>query len=156
MMFVTSLISLYVLPSLSKDASIKNYRSTIVHFYKNILPIVILGLISIFLCKDLIIQLLFTQEFTGAVPLFKWQLAGDFIKIITTVMAFRFIAQNQLKKYLIAEIASVGFFVVISYFLIPVYQEEGVVIAYFLNYVFYILVLISLLRKELFSKIPTE
>ena len=156
MMFVTSLIGLYVLPSLSKDSSIRNYRSTITHFYKNILPIVILGLVSIFLCKELIIQLLFTEEFSGAVPLFKWQLAGDFIKIVTTVMAFRFIAQNQLKKYLIAEIASVGFFVIISYLIIPIYQEEGVVIAYFLNYVFYVLVLISLLRKELFSKISIE
>jgi PST family polysaccharide transporter len=45
MLFVTSLISLYVLPSLSKDNSHKNYRATILNFYKTILPLVIVGLI---------------------------------------------------------------------------------------------------------------
>ncbi|MGB5981858.1 MAG: O-antigen translocase [Nonlabens sp.] len=152
MMFVTSLISLYVLPSLSKDPSVKNYRSTITHFYKSILPIVVLGLLAVFICRELILQILFTEEFMGALPMFKWQLVGDFVKVVTSVMAFRFIAQNDLKKYLIAEVLSVASFVFFSYWLIPLYEEEGVVIAYLLNYVFYLFLLLILLRKELFVR----
>lgn len=155
MLFVTTLVSLYVLPSLSKDASASNYRKTVWHFYKNILPLVGAGLITIFLCRELIIQGLFTAEFTEAQPLFKWQLAGDFIKVVTTVLAFRFIALNDLKRYLIAELLSIGSFLLFSYALIPMYQEEGVVIAYVLNYLFYLIVLLVLLRREIFSKSVT-
>ena len=156
MLFVTSLVSLYVLPSLSKDSSPSNYRITIMHFYKTMLPIVIAGLVTIYLCRHLILNILFTQEFDGAQPLFKWQLLGDFIKVITTVIAFRFIALNDLWRYLVAEILSIISFYLLSLYLIPVYQEEGVVMAYLGNYLFYLLVLLVLLRKELFSKIAID
>jgi PST family polysaccharide transporter len=153
MMFVTTLISLYVLPSLSKDSAISNYRKTVWHFYKSILPIVLAGLITLFLSRELLVELLFTAEFTGATPLFKWQFAGDFFKVVTTVLAFRFIALNDLKRYLIAEVLSVISFLGFSYYLIPMYQEEGVVMAHLLNYVFYLLILLILLRKEIFAKL---
>ncbi|QJP34580.1 O-antigen translocase [Nonlabens sp. Ci31] len=152
MLFVTSLISLYVLPSLSKDNSHKNYRATIWNFYKTILPLVIVGLIAIYFSRDLIISILFTTEFDASSGLFKWQLLGDFIKIITTVMAFRFIAMNDLRRYLIAEVWSIASFYLLALYLIPAYQEEGVVMAYLGNYLFYLLLLLVILRKELFSK----
>jgi PST family polysaccharide transporter len=154
MLFITSLISLYILPSLSKDSSYINYRKTILNFYKTILPIVIVGLIAIYLLKDMIIAFMFTQEFDGAIGLFKWQLTGDFIKVITSVMAFRFIALNDLSRYLIAEILSIASFYALAKYLIPLYQEQGVVMAYLGNYLFYLLTLLLLLRKDLFSKKP--
>ncbi|PPK93029.1 PST family polysaccharide transporter [Nonlabens xylanidelens] len=153
MLFVTSLVSLYVLPNLSKDSSLKNYRITIVHFYKTMLPIVIAGLVTIYLSRNLILSILFTEEFNGAQPLFKWQLLGDFIRVITTVIAFRFVAINDLWRYLTAEVLSILSFYLLSIYFIPIYQEEGVVIAYLGNYLFYLVVLLVLLRKELFSKI---
>ncbi|WP_124980023.1 O-antigen translocase [Nonlabens xiamenensis] len=151
MMFVTSLISMYVLPSLSKNSSRGNYRSTIWGFYKNILPLVIIGLVAVYLCREWIVAILFTAEFEGALPMFKWQLVGDFVKIITTVMAFRFIAQNDLRRYLTAEIISIASFYIFSWYAIPVYAEEGVVIAYLANYIVYFVCLLILLRKDLFK-----
>ncbi|MEP3969328.1 MAG: O-antigen translocase, partial [Nonlabens sp.] len=152
MLFVTSLVSLYVLPNLSKNSSLKNYRETIVHFYKTMLPIVIAGLVTIYLSRNLILTILFSHEFDGAQPLFKWQLLGDFIRVITTVIAFRFIAINDLWRYLISEVLSILSFYLLSIFLIPAFQEEGVVMAYLGNYLFYLVILLVLLRKELFSK----
>jgi PST family polysaccharide transporter len=152
MLFVTSLISLYVLPSLSKDSSHRNYRSTIWNFYKTILPLVVVGLIAVYFSRNLIISILFTEEFEDSSRLFKWQLLGDFIKIVTTVMAFRFIAMNDLWRYLIAEVLSILSFYLFSLYLIPTYQEQGVVMAYLGNYLFYLALLLVILRKELFSK----
>ncbi len=151
MLFVTSLISLYVLPSLSKDSSTTNYKKTIIAFYKNILPLVFLGLLMVYLLRDYIILFLFSEEFEPASSLFKWQLIGDFIKVITTVMAFRFIALNDLKRYLIAEILSILSFYLFALIFIEYYNEEGVVIAYVGNYLFYFLLLLIILRKELFK-----
>jgi PST family polysaccharide transporter len=152
MLFVTSLISLYVLPSLSKDTTYTNYRTTILKFYKTILPLVIFGLIAVYWSRNLLITFLFTEEFEPSTTMFKWQLLGDFVKIITTVMAFRFIAMNDLWRYLIAEVLSILSFYMLSLYFIPAYQEEGVVIAYLGNYLFYLVLLLIILRKELFTK----
>jgi len=152
MMFVTTLISLYVLPQLSKDFSPQVYKSTIGHFYKTILPPVVIGLIVIYLSRQLLVDYLFTEEFSGMLPMFKWQLAGDFLKIVTTVMAFRFIAINDLKRYLIAEVVSLTSFYVANYVMIRYYGNNGIVMAYLLSYGCYGIALVILLRKELWSR----
>ncbi|KQC32969.1 LPS biosynthesis protein [Nonlabens sp. YIK11] len=151
MMFVTTLVSLYVLPNLSKDASYQNYRSTVFHFYKTILIPISLGLVAIYLSRDLIVSYLFSEEFTGMLPLFKWQLAGDFIKAITTVLAFRFIAVNDLKRYAIAEVVSLASFFIANYFLIRIYGSQGVVMAHLASYLIYLVAIVVMLRKELFN-----
>lgn len=152
MMFVTSLISLYVLPKLSANDTTSNYRATISQFYKTILPVVFVGLIGVFLIKDYLIAFLFSAEFEPTTALFKWQLIGDFIKIITTVLAFRFIAVNDLKRYLIAEFISVLCFYVCAKICITSYGVEGVVQAHVITYVVYLIALLVLLREELFTK----
>lgn len=149
MMFVTTLVSLYVLPQLSKDFSHQNFRKTSVHFYKTILPLVSLGLVIIYLSREWIVTYLFTEEFTGMLSLFKWQLMGDFIKIVTTVLAFRFIAVNDFKRYAVAEMLSLLSFYLANYILIRTYGDQGVVIAHLVSYIIYLGALLVLLRKEL-------
>lgn len=150
-LFATSLISMYVLPKLSKNASAVHFKSTVIHFYKTILPFLIIGLIAVYFFKDIIIQYMFNEEFEGMKPLFKWQLLGDFIKIVTTVLAFQFIARNDIKKYLIAEAVSVLSFYAFSMILLPRYGVEGIVIAHVANYMVYLFIVLLLLKKELFS-----
>lgn len=151
LLFATSLISMYVLPKLSTSDKPSHFRATVFHFYKTILPVLIVGLLLVFLTRDYIIQYLFNEEFDGMRPLFKWQLIGDFIKTVTTVLAFQFVARNDIKRYLIAEIVSVLSFYIFSMLLLPRYGVEGIVMAHLCNYVVYLLVLLILLRKELFS-----
>jgi len=149
MMFITSLISLYVLPRLSTDNTAGNYRATIALFYKTMLPIVIVGMVVVYLVRDFLIAFLFSAEFEPASVLFKWQLAGDFLKVITTVLAFRFIAINDLKRYLLAEFISVLCFYIAAHALITRYGVEGVVMAHVATYAVYLVTLLVLLRKEL-------
>lgn len=153
MMFSTTLIAMYVLPSLSKEASYANFRKTTFHFLKTILPLIFLGMIMVYVFRDLVVTYLFTEEFAGMEPLFKWQLLGDFIKVITTVFAFEFIARNDIKRYLIAELISIASFYILSRYLIPINGASGVVQAHLITYVIYLIALLVLLRKELFSKI---
>lgn len=149
MMFITSLISLYLLPQLSRNDTPANYRASIATFYKNILPIVIAGLLAVYFVRGYLIEFLFSPEFEPATALFKWQLAGDFLKVITTVLAFRFIATNDLKRYLIAELVSVGSFYCAAHVLITSYGVEGVVMAHVATYTVYLITLLVLLRKDL-------
>lgn len=151
MMFITSLISLYILPKLSTDATASNYRVTIISFYKVIIPLVIVGLSAVYFLRHFIIEFLFTSAFQPAASLFKWQLLGDFLKVITTVLAFRFIALNDLRRYIIAELVSVACFYISAHFLINAYGISGVVMSHVVTYAVYLLVLIVLLNKDLKS-----
>ncbi|MBF4986187.1 O-antigen translocase [Nonlabens mediterrranea] len=150
-LFATSLISMYVLPKLSQNDSSAHFKSTVMHFYKSILPFLIVGLIAVYFSKDLIIHYMFNAEFNGMRPLFKWQLIGDFVKIVSTVLAFQFIARNDIKRYLIAEVLSVLSFYLFSKWLLPFYGVEGIVMAHLFNYVVYLMIILLLLRKEVFS-----
>ncbi|WP_438962255.1 O-antigen translocase [Nonlabens sp.] len=151
LLFATSLISMYVLPKLSSSGSAAHFRATVFYFYKTILPLLMIGLVMVFLTRDYIILYLFNEEFEGMRPLFKWQLMGDFIKIVTTVLAFQFVARNDIKRYLIAEILSVLCFYMFSMLLLPHYGVEGIVMAHLCNYATYLVLLLILLRKELFN-----
>jgi PST family polysaccharide transporter len=151
MMFITSLISLYVLPRLSANDTASNYRATIASFYKTMLPIVVLGMIVVYLLRDFLIAFLFSAEFEPVSALFKWQLVGDFIKVVTTVLAFRFIAVNDLKRYLLAEFISVLCFYLAAHVLITSYGVEGVVMAHVITYAVYLATLLVMLRKELWG-----
>jgi PST family polysaccharide transporter len=62
----------------------------------------------------LLVDFYLPQEFSGMLPLFKLA-SRDLIKIITTVMAFRFIAINDLKRYFIAEVVSLSNFYIANY-----------------------------------------
>jgi PST family polysaccharide transporter len=152
MMFATSLISMYVLPGFSKDDSAANFRKVAGNFYKTILPLVVLGLMTVYLCRELLVLFLFNEDFLPMTQLFKWQLSADFVRIVTFVLAFRFIALNDIKRYLIAEVLSIASFYILSVILIEMYGLEGVTMAYLGNYIFYAIVLVILLRKELFSR----
>ncbi len=152
MMFSTTLIAMYVLPSLSRESSYNNFRKTTFQFLKTILPLILVGMIMVYLFRDFIISFLFTADFKGMHPLFKWQLLGDFIKVITTVLAFEFVARNDIKRYLIAELISIASFYALSHYLIPENGAVGAVQAHFITYIIYLIVLVVLLRKELFSK----
>ncbi|AZQ45252.1 O-antigen translocase [Nonlabens ponticola] len=152
MLFFTTLISMYVLPKFSKSSDASNLKMVSLDFYKTLLLPLAAGLVTIFITRDLIVSILFTEEFEGMLVLFKWQLIGDFIKIITTVLAMWFIAQNDLKRYLIAEVVSLGTFLIASYVLVRKYDTEGIVMAHAISYLLYFAVLAVLLRKELFKQ----
>jgi PST family polysaccharide transporter len=152
MIFVTTLISFYVLPGLSKANSNHDFRTTVFSFFKSVLPLVVIGMILVYLSRNWVVSFIFTNEFAAVTDLFLWQLMGDFIKIIATVLAFDFVAKGNLIKYLISESISLLSFYAISVCLIPLNEEVGVVQAHLFSYLIYLTSLLVLLRKKLLDK----
>ena len=46
-------------------------------------------------------------------PLFKWQLLGDFVKFVAIVLSYQFLANKQIKYFVVTELI---IFVFIFYF----------------------------------------
>ena len=52
-------MALYVLPSLSKANTAEQFRAVVFDFYKSVLPFFIIGLVAVYVCRDIIISILF-------------------------------------------------------------------------------------------------
>lgn len=100
LMIVTSSFSVYYLSRLSELTNPSELRYEIVKSYKVIVPMLLTGLVSVYLLRGLVIRVLFTSEFLPMENLFFWQLLGDFFKICSWLLAYLMIAKSLTKKML--------------------------------------------------------
>ncbi|WP_445731604.1 O-antigen translocase [Mariniflexile sp.] len=152
MLFIYTLFDIYLLPVLSEDTKSTKFKSIIFNFYKNILPLVLLGFIVIYFFKIFIIKLIFTDDFLGMQELFGWQLIGDFFKIVSFTIAYQFLAKKMIRLYLICEISYMIFIYFTSIYLINYMGVLGAVKAHAFSYLFYTLLVFFIFRNELFKK----
>ena len=147
MMFISTLITFYFLPELTKAKSLDKERKLTFAFYKGIIPIFGFGLVLIYFLRNFVIQVLLTKEFELVSDLFLWQLLGDFFRALALILGIRFYAKKMMKHYFVIEIISFTVLFSSSYLLIPKFGSEGAVMAYAVTYVLYFVVLLFYFRK---------
>ncbi|MFV9552125.1 O-antigen translocase [Algibacter sp. PT7-4] len=152
MQFTAAIFSLYILPVYTKISNTIDFRREVVRIYKLLLPLLIVGMLLVFVFKELIIKTLYTNEFLGMASLFKWQLLGDLVKFIAIVLSYQFIAKKQVGYFIFTEVLSVLMFYGFSVYFIDIYGTDGVVIAHFIRYVLFLLVVLFILRNTLLKK----
>lgn len=152
LLFISSLMTLYILPKMSQNSSDDNFRLIVKNFFKTIMPLFISGLVAIYFLRNIIIRIVLTKEFLPMEQLFSWQLLGDFFKVASMVIAYRFHAQKMTYHFIITEVYSVLIFYLLSMLLMGVYGVKGVVMGYAINYAVYFLVVGFIFRKPLLGK----
>lgn len=151
MLFITTLLTIYLLPKLTEIKRSKGFRIEVINFYKTIFPVFAVVFLVIYVLRNVIIKILFSQEFEVMEPLFLWQLLGDIFKIASLVIAYQFLAKRMFWYYIITEIISLTFLYIISMLFINKYGFVGASIAHCCNYIFYFLLLILVFRKSFFG-----
>jgi PST family polysaccharide transporter len=139
MVFATGLFSLYVLPKFATLFNKKDFYGEVWHIYKTILPIFAVGMLLVYFLRHLIIDLMY-PGFSGMEILFKWQLVGDFIRLVALILAYQFLAKRMVKSFLLTEIVSLVVFYGLSLWFVNLYGTEGIVIAHFVRYIIYFVV----------------
>ena len=134
---VTISLSTYYLPKLSSLSGYNEIRKEINKTTIIIMPIVITLALFIYIFRDLIIGLLFTNEFKAARDLFAIQLCGDVIKILSWLFAYPMLSRGATKWFVFSEMLFAVLFVSLSYFFINIYSVSGVNIAYLASYILY-------------------
>ena len=156
LIFVTSLLTLYVLPRFSEIDSHKEFRREVLKLFKTILPLFALILIVTYFLRHIIIAVVFTKDFAPVEDLFFWQLIGDFIKVISIIIATQLLAKRMFWQYLITEALSFATLYIASILLIDRYGVVGATMAHFVNYVVYLILMLFVFRKSLFYKCETS
>lgn len=147
LMVVTTTLSIYYLPKLSEITDKAELRKELLHGYKIIMPIVIIMSLIIFLLKDFIIWLLFTEDFAPMRELFLWQLIGDVVKLSCFLIGYVLIAKAMTKVFVAKEIAISALFVILSIYLVDQFGLIGVVYGYIFTYSVNYLVLFIIYKK---------
>ena len=151
LMLVTSLIALYILPRLTEIDSAKEFRKEVFGFYKTVIPIFAFGLFIIYLLKSFIVPFVFSSEFEPVEDLFLWQLFGDFVKVLSIVIAYQFLAKKMFWHYIITETFLVIILYATSVFFIDLYGVEGAVMGHFVSYLMYYAVILLIFGSSLFG-----
>ncbi|ORM72925.1 hypothetical protein HA48_12055 [Pantoea wallisii] len=136
---VTLALSTYYLPQLSKLKTAEEIRKEINNATKVILPTVIILALCVYFMRDVILRLLFTDDFTQARDLFAVQLVGDVIKITAWLYAFPMLAKGAMKWFVSSEILFSLSFVLLSFWLVYYFNVQGANWAYLINYCAYFL-----------------
>ncbi|MDT0559244.1 O-antigen translocase [Ichthyenterobacterium sp. W332] len=156
LMFVNSLLALYILPRFSEIKGKKAFRDEVFGFYKSVIPFFIGGLILIYFLRSFIINIVFTDEFAPTESLFVWQLAGDLIKVLSVVIVYKFLAKKMYWHFIILEVFLFVILYVSSVYLIDIYGIEGAVIGHFITYIMYFGIVLLIFGSSLFGVIQEE
>lgn len=151
LMFIGSLMTLYILPRFSEIDNVKDFRNEVFQFYKTIMPIFALGLFAIYLLRSFIVPIIFSNEFRPVEDLFLWQLLGDFIKVLSIVIAYQFLAKRMFWHYIVTEAFLVVILYATSIYFIDIYGVKGATIAHFVTYVMYYAVVLLIFGTSLFG-----
>ncbi|MFD1163870.1 O-antigen translocase [Hwangdonia seohaensis] len=151
LMLVSSLMALYILPRFTEIDTVKEFRKEVFGFYKTVIPVLVLALFLIYLLKPFIVTLVFTEEFKPVEDLFLWQLLGDFLKVLSLVIAYQFLAKKMFWHYVVTETFLVVILYITSVYFINMFGVVGAVIGHFVSYLMYYGIILLIFGSSLFG-----
>ncbi|MBQ4767925.1 O-antigen flippase [Pectobacterium versatile] len=140
---ITIALSTYYLPKLSTLQGVENIRAEINQTVKIIVPIAAVMALGVYICRDLAISMLFTEEFRSARELFSIQLIGDVIKIASWLYAYPMLSRGATKWFVSTEIVFSITLVLLTYILVPFYATQGANFSYVINYSLYFIFVVT-------------
>ncbi|MFD0836864.1 O-antigen translocase [Mariniflexile aquimaris] len=152
LMLASSLMALYILPRFSEIDHVKEFRKEVFGFYKTIMPFLLGGLVLMYLLRSVIVRVVFTGEFQPVEDLFLWQLLGDFLKVLSMVIAYQFLAKKMFWHYILTEAFLVIILYATSVYFIDIYDSvKGAVLAHFVSYIMYYSIILLIFGSSLFG-----
>lgn len=156
LMFINSLMTLYILPRFAEIKSTKEFRKEVFSFYKTVMPAFILLLTLIYLSRSFLINILFAEDFRPVEDLFGYQILGDIMRVLSMVIAYQFLAKKMFSHFIVLEI----FLFVIMYFssvyLIDAFGLRGAVMGHCLSYGMYFGIILLIFGSSLFGVINED
>ena len=148
LMVITTALTTYYLPRLSEITEKNELKAELINGFKIMIPTVILLSTLIFLMRDFIINILFTDAFDEMRDLFLWQLIGDVIKISSWFLAYQMLAKAMMRSYIITEILASCSFVLLSIAFVKNFGLIGMSYSFALNYTIYFFLVYFITKKN--------
>ena len=152
MQFLITIFSIYILPKYAKIHFSYAFKKEIKNIYKTLLPLVIIGMLIVYFSREILILLIYNDDFLGMKVLFKWQLLADLVRFIANILSFKFLAKNQVKYFVTTQLIGLVTYCICGHLLINHFFVEGLVIALLLSNIIYFILVLYIMRYDLFGK----
>jgi O-antigen/teichoic acid export membrane protein len=144
---VTTSLSVYYLPKLAATSDRHALRSELLNGYRVIMPIVIAAALMLYVMREWVVLILFSDAFSPMLLLFRWMLIGDVIKLASWLVAYLMLAKAMTRAFIVTEVVFSASFVALVMILTEHYGLEGVTYAYAVNYTMYLVAVATLTRR---------
>ncbi|TCD04325.1 O-antigen translocase [Erythrobacteraceae bacterium CFH 75059] len=136
--FITATLTLYYLPRLAEIRLADELRTEILKTFSIVVPASAVLSAAIFLSRDMIISVLFTDQFAPMRQLFAWQTAGDVVKIASWVISFVMLGRGMVKTFIVTETLFAIALWMLTVALTGIMGFEGASAAYLISYILYL------------------
>ncbi len=151
LLFLITTFKFYLIPTFSK-VNDEKLKQEVFKIWKVTIPIIIIITIGVYLTKNIIIDILLSQEFVLINTIIFFHLLGDVIKINCWVLGNIMISKADTKSFVFFQIEWSAIFIILSYLFIDMYGFVGVSISYFITYIIHFTLLNLYYRKLLWLK----
>lgn len=153
LLLITTSIQVYYIPTLSYIQDRKLLWKEIMKTEKIVLPITFVVFVFIYLFRGLIVDLLFTKEFSLMKDVFIYQLIGDLIRISSLLLAYTMYAKAMTKQLIISDNIFTTTNILICYLFMNTcgYGLNSIYFAYIINSILY-LIFVYFFMKHYTSK----
>ncbi len=148
LLFLITTFKFYLIPTFSKLNDIE-LKKEVFKIWKIVVPVIILITIAVYFSKNIIINLLLSNEFILINSIIFFHLIGDIIKINCWVLGNIMISKAKTKSFVFFQIEWSLVFVTLTYIFIEKYGFVGVSISYFVTYIIHFSLLNIYFKKLL-------
>ena len=148
LLFLITTFKFYLIPTFSKLDD-NELKKEVFKIWKVVIPIIIIITAGVYITKDLIINILLSEEFILINTIIFFHLLGDIIKINCWVLGNIMISKADTKSFVFFQIEWSVIFVALTYLFIGKYGFVGVSISYFITYIIHFSLLNLYFRKLL-------
>ena len=148
LLFLITTFKFYLIPTFSKLDD-NELKKEVFKIWKVVIPIIIIITAGVYITKDLIINILLSEEFMLINTIIFFHLLGDVIKINCWVLGNIMISKADTKSFIFFQIEWSVVFVALTYLFIGKYGFVGVSISYFITYIIHFSLLNLYFRKLL-------
>lgn len=152
LLFLITTFKFYLIPTFSKLNN-NELKKEVFKIWKVVIPIIIIITAGVYITKDLIINILLSEEFILINTIIFFHLLGDVIKINCWVLGNIMISKADTKSFIFFQIEWSVVFVALTYLFIGKYGFVGVSISYFITYIIHFSLLNLYFRKLLWMNV---
>jgi PST family polysaccharide transporter len=150
LLFITMAMTIYYLPKLSAIESKEELKKEVLTTCKILIPTVCLLSLFIYFMRDIIIYILYGENFSFIRDLFFIQLLGDIMKISSWILAFLMLAKKKTRLFLITELLFSSTYVFLTVFFINNFSLVGAMYSFLINaFAYFVLMAIMFYKGKL-------
>ena len=131
---LTTALSFYLTPHLSSTRSEDSFARELFGITYKVVLLAAIAAVGVYVLRDVVIAIVFTQEFVPVRDLFAWQLVGDVLKMASWPLRMALVVKLRTRWYIAIEIAAPLLHVGFTFVLLPRFQGNAATLGYALAY----------------------